>query len=98
MIVLLANLGGEDAIKKIGPAMGICLITTLYGVILANLGFIPVAENLLHVAKKKHLKNIIVLEGVKLLLEKVNPVIGAEELNSFLPPKDRLNWKKIIGS
>lgn len=97
MIVLLANLGGEDAIKKIGPAMGVCLITTLYGVIIANLGFIPVAENLSHLSKRNHLKNLIILEGVKLLLQKVNPVILAEELNSFLSPDERLNWKEIIG-
>ena len=96
MIVLLANLGGEDAIKKIGPAMGVCLITTLYGVIIANLGFIPVAENLLFLSKKNHLKNVIILEGVKLLLKKVNPVIVAEELNSYLAPNERLNWKEVV--
>ncbi len=98
MIVLLANLGGEDAIKKIGPAMGVCLITTLYGVIIANLGFIPVAENLTFLSKRNHLKNIIILEGIRLLLKKVNPVILTEELNSFLPPNQRLNWKEVIGN
>lgn len=98
MIVLLANLGGDDAIKKIGPAMGICLITTLYGVILANLGFIPISENLIQLGKKNHLKNVIIVEGVRLLLDKVNPVILAEELNSYLAPSERLNWKEVIGN
>jgi len=98
MIVLLANLGGEDAIKKIGPAMGICLITTLYGVIIANLGFIPISENLIQLSKKNNLKNIIIVEGVRLLLDKVNPVILAEELNSYLAPSERLNWKEVIGN
>ena len=97
MIVLLANLGGADALKMIGPAMGVCLITTLYGVILANLGFIPVAENLIESSKEIHLKNLIIIEGLKLLLEKTNPVIVAEELNSFLIPSQRLDWKEVIG-
>lgn len=97
MIVLLANLGGEDALKMIGPAMGVCLITTLYGVIIANLGFIPVAENLIEASKNKHLKNLIIIEGIKHLLEKANPVIVAEELNSYLPPGQRLDWKEILG-
>ena len=97
MIVLLANLGGEDAIKKIGPAMGVCLITTLYGVIIANLCFIPISENLMHLSKRNNLKNVIIIEGVKLLLKKVNPVIVAEELNSFLAPNERLNWKEVVG-
>ena len=97
MVVLLANLGGEDAIKTIGPAMGVCLITTLYGVILANLAFLPVAENLLNHAKDLYIKDSIVIEGIKLIMEKENPVIVAEELNSYLKPKDRLNWKEVIG-
>ena len=56
-----------------------------------------VSENLVHVAKKKHLKNLIIVEGIRHLLDKVNPVIVAEELNSFLPPEERLNWKEVIG-
>jgi chemotaxis protein MotA len=97
MIVLLANLGGEDALKRIGPAMGVCLITTLYGVAIANLIFIPISENLVEAGKLKHLKNLIIIEGIKQLLNKSNPVIVAEELNSYLPPRNRLDWKEILG-
>ena len=43
--------------------MRVCLITTLYGVIIANLGFIPIAENLVHLSKRNNLKNVIILEG-----------------------------------
>lgn len=93
MIVLLANLGGEDAMKMIGPAMGVCLITTLYGVIIANLFVIPVAENLEVSAREKEIQNRIILEGVKHILEKSNPILVAEDLNSFLLPKERLDWK-----
>lgn len=95
MIVLLANLGGEDAIKMIGPAMGVCLITTLYGVVVANLVVIPIGENLIESTKEVHLKNLIILEGVKHIMSKSNPVLLAEELNSFLLPKDRLDWKDL---
>jgi chemotaxis protein MotA len=97
MIVLLANLGGEDALKMIGPAMGVCLITTLYGVVIANLALLPVAENLITHSKNLYLKDLIVIEGVKLIMSKQNPVILAEELNSFLTPEKRINWKDIIG-
>lgn len=97
MIVLLANLGGEDAMKMIGPAMGICLITTLYGAVVANLGFIPVADNLMDGTKEVFLKNQIIIEGIKLLLVKTNPIVVAEKLNSFVNPSDRLNWKEAVG-
>jgi len=96
MIVLLANLNGENAMQTIGPAMGICLITTLYGAVLANLLFIPIAENLVEDSKERYLKNKIVVKGLSLIIKNTNPVIVAEELNSFLPPKDRLDWKKVI--
>lgn len=93
MIVLLANLGGEDAMKMIGPAMGVCLITTLYGVIVANLFVIPIGENLEVTAREKEIQNRIILEGVKHILDKSNPILVAEDLNSFLLPKERLDWK-----
>lgn len=95
MIVLLANLGGEDAIKMIGPAMGVCLITTLYGVVVANLVFIPIAENLIESCKETHVKNLIILEGVKHILIKSNPVLLIEDLNSFLIPSERMDWREI---
>lgn len=95
MIVLLANLGGEDAIKMIGPAMGVCLITTLYGVVVANLVVIPVAENLIESGKLTHVKNLIIVEGIKHILMRSNPVLLAEELNSFLLPSERIDWKEL---
>lgn len=97
MIVLLANLNGADAIKRVGPAMGICLITTLYGTVLANFGFLPLADNMVEQSKEVYLKNRIVVEGLKLLAQKENPIIVAEKLNSFLIPGDRLDWKTVLG-
>lgn len=96
MVVLLSNLSGADAAKTIGPAMGICLITTLYGVALANLLIIPIAENLLSSARELKIKNFIIVEGVRLIMEETNPVILAEELNSFLLPGDRVDWKSAV--
>lgn len=96
MIVLLANLGtGAEAMKIIGPAMGVCLITTLYGVAIANLIIIPVSENLLAMTSVLELKNKIILEGIRHIMDKSNPVLVAEDLNSFLLPKDRLDWRSV---
>ena len=46
MVVLLSGLGGKDAMKTMGPAMAVCLITTLYGVIIANVLIVPISENI----------------------------------------------------
>lgn len=96
MIVLLANLNGADAIKRVGPAMGICLITTLYGTVMANFGFLPLADNLVEQAKETYLKNRIIVEGLRHLAAKENPIVVAEKLNSFLLPGDRLDWKTVL--
>lgn len=95
MVVLLSNLGGPDAMKMIGPAMGVCLITTLYGVIIANLALVPIADNILDQTQQIETKNELILEGFKHILNKSNPILVAEDLNSFLLPKDRLDWKSI---
>lgn len=96
MIVLLANLGGEDAMKMIGPAMGVCLITTMYGVAIANLLIIPVGENLSDNAKEIFLKNQIIVSGVGLLLEKANPILMTVKLNNYLIPSQRVDWKTAL--
>ncbi len=93
MVVLLANLGGADAMKTIGPAMGVCLITTLYGVIIANLALIPIAENLEEIQRQMGVKDKIILEGIKHIIDKSNPIFVAEDLNSFLEVNERLDWK-----
>lgn len=96
MIVLLGELGGEDAMKKMGPAMGVCLITTLYGSVMSNMAFIPMSENLIEDTKELFMKNQVIIEGMKLVMEKQNPILIIEKLNSFLTPTDRLDWKKVL--
>lgn len=98
MIVLLANLGGPDSAKTIGPAMGICLITTLYGVAISNLLIMPVAEFLTVDARDGRTRNTIICEGIRLMLAGENPVLIAEELNSFFIPGERVNWKNYIAA
>jgi chemotaxis protein MotA len=94
MIMLLASLGQPGAEDRIGPAMSVALVATLYGIIFANLFVIPVGENLTAVAKGIKQKNIIIVEGIRHIAQKVNPIVLAEELNSFLLPHERVDWKK----
>ena len=98
MIALLQKIGQAGAQKQIGPAMAVALIATFYGLTLSNLVFGPIAENLLDNAKETRLKNMIIVEGALLILEKTNPVVLCEELNSYLLPSERLDWKKVTHS
>ena len=94
MIMLLASLGQPGAESRIGPSMAVALIATLYGIVFANLFVIPIGENLTESAKMIKQKNIIIVEGIRHISQKVNPMVLAEELNSYLLPKERVDWKK----
>jgi chemotaxis protein MotA len=98
MIALLSNLGGADAMKLIGPAMGTCLVATFFGIVVANVVVMPVGESLGESSKEIYLKNKIIVEGIRLIIVKTNPIIVAEKLNSFLLPNDRVDWKKLVGN
>jgi chemotaxis protein MotA len=98
MVALLSNLGGADAMKLIGPAMGGCLMATFFGIVVANVFILPIGDSMGENAKEIYLKNRMILEGVRLVVGKTNPIIVAEKLNSYLLPNDRLNWKEVLGS
>jgi len=95
MIALLGSLGQPGAEKGIGPAMSVALVATLYGIALSNLIIIPIGENLTEAAEELKLKNMIVVEGVRLIGENTNPIVLAEELNSYLLPNERIDWKNL---
>ena len=90
MIALLAKIGQPGSEKMIGPAMSIGLVGTLYGIGIANLVFIPIAENLTERTKEEIALRRMIAEGALLLKSQVNPISIRENLNSFLPPKKRV--------
>ena len=95
MITLLQKLGEPGGQKLIGPSMALGLVATFFGLALANLVFQPIAENLHDSAREARVKNIIIVEGVRLIALKTNPIVLAEELNSYLLPSERIDWKAI---
>jgi len=95
MIGILSKMGGTGADSVIGPALAIALVSTLYGIALSNLFILPISEHFLDNAKEIYIKNTIIVEGALIILKKENPIITAEELNSFLLASERLDWKTI---
>lgn len=90
MIAVLQKIGQADSQKMIGPAMSVGLIGTLYGIALANLVFIPIAENLTERTEEEILLRKMIVEGCIMLKQQVNPLSLREGLNSYLLPKDRV--------
>lgn len=92
MIALLASLGQEGAEAKIGPAMSVAMSATLYGVVLANIVILPVADNLLFRTQKMIAKREMITEGMLLIKQRTTPVMVREILLSHLSPHQRLEF------
>ena len=87
MIALLQGLGGSK--DNIGPAMAIALVTTLWGLALANFVFIPIAENLEKQTEDDLVARRMIVEGV-LLIAADKPTKYVEEVvRGFLLPSER---------
>jgi chemotaxis protein MotA len=86
LVQMLANM---DDPASIGPAMAVCLLTTLYGAVLANLFFLPMADKLALRSQEEERNRKLIIEGVLGILKGLNPRVMEEFLQTFIPPKDR---------
>lgn len=75
----------------LGPSMATALITTFYGVVLANLLFLPSASKLKTANALRMTRYQMMLEGVLALQNGDNPRLIREKLISFIPLTDRAN-------
>jgi chemotaxis protein MotA len=89
MISLMQNLGGPDSFTKVGPAMAIALVATLYGIAVANFIFLPLGENLSRLNKKELLIRQMICDGIKLIRAKKHPYMVEEACKSYLLPNER---------
>lgn len=81
LIVIMANLADPD---KLGPGLAVALITTLYGAMMANMVFIPVAQKLKWRSGEETLNMNIIRYGVASITKGENPRSIREKLESFL--------------
>ena len=91
LVFMLFGMGSsDDGIGNIGPSMGVALITTFYGTILANLIFNPFAEKI----KSRNKENVqafqLMIEGLCLLHQKKHPLDVRDKLTAYIPTELRL--------
>lgn len=75
--------------SQIGEPMAVALLTTFYGVVLANLVFYPIAGKLRTRSKQELALKELTLEGIKAIQAGDNHRIVEHKLNVFLSPKFR---------
>ncbi|CAA9889724.1 MotA/TolQ/ExbB proton channel [Candidatus Methylobacter favarea] len=86
-LISLINLLQVIALKDIGGIsfnMGVALITTFYGLIMANLIFSPIAIKLERRTEQRIMIMSMVMEGITLIAERRNPSFIRETLKSFI--------------
>src|SRR5690625_4585131 len=84
LIGLVLMLGSLQDPSTLGPKMAVALITTLYGTVLANLVFIPMASKLENKTEEEVFIKQIIIEGVIGVQSGQNPRILEEKLSVFL--------------
>ena len=89
LIGLVAMLSNMEDPKAIGPAMAIALLTTLYGSLLANAIFLPIADKLRLRAEEEVLVKSLVIDALLAIQSGQNPRVIDTMLRTYLPGRKR---------
>lgn len=86
LVHMLENLSDPSSM---GPLIAAAFIATLWGVMSANVFFLPIANKLKRTSTEEIAFKELVVEGVLAIQAGANPRAVGEKLKSFLPPKER---------
>ncbi len=79
----------ESDMSALGPDMGVALITTFYGSIMAHVIFNPIAANLAARDEEEIVCREIILEGIMAIQSGENPKFLRERFLTFMKQKQR---------
>lgn len=86
LIIMLGNMSNPDAI---GPGMAVALITTLYGAVVSNLLFLPIADKLAFYSKRELEVREVIVRGILAIQQGDTPRALQQKLKTMLPPSQR---------
>ncbi len=90
LVGLVAMLSNMDDPKSIGPAMAVALLTTLYGAVLANMVFFPIADKLSVRREQEKLNRRLIMDGILAIQDGQNPRVIDSYLKNYLNEKKRI--------
>ena len=95
LIMMLGSVSGEGGADIAGlmGGMAVAMITTLYGVLLSQLIFLPIASKRFQLKETQVLLMEMIREGLLYLKRRELPETAAKDLVIYLPPKLR---KKVM--
>ena len=86
LVQMLANLADPSSV---GPAMGVALLTTFYGAVLAFMIFGPIAGKLKSRTAQEVMNLQIIFDGASSITQDANPRMVYEKLSSYIPSSKR---------
>ncbi len=89
LIGLINMLKELDNMDSLAPNMAVALVTTFYGVVLANLVFTPIAKKLKVHSDMESLQKELYLEGLLSIQDGENPRIIKDKLTAFIARRDQ---------
>jgi len=89
LIGLVQMLANMDDPKKIGPAMAVALLTTLYGAILANMIALPIADKLAVRSREENTNKSLIIDALLSIQSGQNPRVIENLLEAYLPRSKR---------
>ena len=82
LIGLIKMLGNFDNITELGVGLSFALMTTFYGILLANALFSPIAGKIMTAAENEYQRNLMMLEGILMIQQNEPPMLVYDMLNS----------------
>jgi chemotaxis protein MotA len=86
LIALLGDLGNTSAL---GGSMSIALLTTLYGAVLSNMIFLPLAGRIELRGNEELEVKLITIEGALCLSRQESPILVGQRLGTFLVAENK---------
>ncbi len=83
LVNVMGNMGNGD-MQAFGGNLALALMTTLYGILLSNLLFRPVAVRLERRTEQRLILMNMVLQGISMMCAKSSPTLMRETLKSFV--------------
>lgn len=96
VIGLINMLGNLSDPEQLGLGMALALLTTLYGVLIANVMFNPVASRLERLNQLELAAREVVLDGILSIQAGMSPRLLVERLETYLAPAARLGHDERI--
>ncbi|QCU90252.1 motility protein A [Thiomicrorhabdus sediminis] len=92
LIIMLNHMEGDYS--QMGSGLAIALLTTLYGVLLAQIVLKPAARKVEQKQDLEFYRNQILIEGLTLLSEGASPFVIEDAMNAYIEPKYQFSRTK----